>query len=66
MDRSGFQFACASGEANAQDGAVGVALDAFHAAAFSPKVAVTESDLNSLDGSPTSRTADELLEGMLK
>ena len=59
-DRSGQQFACGSSEGDAAD-----VLDAFHAAAFSPKVAVTQADLQSLDGSTTSRTADQVLEGLL-
>ena len=59
-DRHGMQFACASGTS------VESALDAFHTAAFSPKVAVTQADLNSLDGSTSSRTADQVLEGLLK
>ena len=31
------------------------ALEAFHVAAFSPKVSLTQSDLKSLDGSPVRR-----------
>jgi hypothetical protein len=60
-DRSGMQFACASSEGDA-----GTVLDAFHAAAFSPKVSMTQKDLSSLDGSTSSRSADEVLEGLLK
>lgn len=59
-DRNGLQFACATSE-----GDTAAALDAFHAAAFSPKVAVTQADLSSLDGSTSSRTADQVLEGLL-
>ncbi|HET9484210.1 MAG TPA: hypothetical protein VFO79_09660, partial [Xanthomonadales bacterium] len=59
-DRHGLQFACGSGDR------IVSALDAFHAAAFQPKVAVTQSDLQGLDGSTSSRTADQVLEGLLK
>ena len=60
-DRNGMQFACGSSEGDA-----GAVLDAFHAAAFSPKVSMTQADLNSLDGNTSSRTADQVLEGLLK
>ncbi|MDQ3335066.1 MAG: tetratricopeptide repeat protein [Myxococcota bacterium] len=59
-DRNGLQFACGSSE-----GETAEVLDAFHAAAFSPKVAMTQADLSSLDGSTSSRSADEVLEGLL-
>jgi hypothetical protein len=59
-DKHGMQFACASSDKDVE-----TALDAFHAAAFSPKVAVTQADLNSLDGNTSSRTADQVLEGLL-
>jgi hypothetical protein len=59
-DRNGLQFACGSSEGDTAD-----VLDAFHAAAFSPKVAMTQADLSSLDGSTSSRSADDVLEGLL-
>ena len=59
-DRNGMQFSCASSE-----GDTAAVLDAFHLAAFSPKVAMTQADLSSLDGSTSSRSADEVLEGLL-
>ena len=59
-DRHGLQYACAGGAGDVAD-----VLDAFHAAAFSPKVAMTQADLNSLDGNTGSRTADQVLEGLL-
>ena len=59
-DRNGLQFACAT-----SDGDAAAALDAFHAAAFSPKVSMTQADLSSLDGSTSSRSADQVLEGLL-
>ena len=59
-DRNGMQFSCASSE-----GDTAAVLDAFHLAAFSPKVALTQADLSSLDGSSSSRSADEVLEGLL-
>ena len=59
LDDHGGQLACAGGEGASK------ALEAFHAAAFSPKVSVTESDLRSLDGSPVRVGADEALKGVL-
>jgi tetratricopeptide (TPR) repeat protein len=61
VDARGFQFACDVSTRGAE-----AALDAFHLAAFSPKIAVTQADLSGLDGSATSRTADQVLEGLLK
>ncbi len=60
-DPHGMQFACESG-----DGDVEKVLDAFHLAAFSPKISVTQADLSSLDGSTTTRTADEVLQGIIE
>ena len=60
LDRRGTQFACSTSDQGAD-----AALDAFHLAAFQPKIAVTQADLSSLDGSATSRTADQVLEGLL-
>jgi hypothetical protein len=59
LDSHGAQLSCAKGE-DAQK-----ALDAFHAAAFSPKVSLTESDLRSLDGSPVRVEADQALKEVL-
>jgi hypothetical protein len=41
------------------------ALDAFHDAAFSPRVALSQSDLSSLDGSPVCVSADQVVKGIL-
>lgn len=62
-DTSGFQFACARG---GKDDSVTSALDAFHDAAFSPKVALEQSDLSSLDGSPVRVSADQVVKGILE
>lgn len=59
LDDAGSQLACASGEGADK------ALDAFHAAAFSPKVSLTQSDLKSLDGSPVRVGADEAMKKLL-
>lgn len=59
LDQSGSQLACASGEGASK------ALEAFHAAAFAPKVSLTQSDLKSLDGSPVRVGADQALKGLL-
>jgi tetratricopeptide (TPR) repeat protein len=61
-DTTGFQFACARG--GKDDPAIS-ALDAFHEAAFSPKVALSQSDLSSLDGSPVRVSADQVVKGIL-
>jgi hypothetical protein len=61
-DTSGFQFACARGT---KTDAVTSALDAFHDAAFSPRVALSQSDLSSLDGSPVRVSADQVVKGIL-
>jgi tetratricopeptide (TPR) repeat protein len=66
-DDGGFSFGCAHGEKNDGDDATVVsALDAFHDAAFTPKIALEQSDLNSLDGSPTRATADHMLKGLVE
>jgi hypothetical protein len=44
---------------------VQTAIDAFHTQAFAPMVALTSSDINSLDGSTVRANADEVLEGIL-
>jgi tetratricopeptide (TPR) repeat protein len=61
-DSAGYRFACANGDG---PDAVVSTLDAFHAAAFSPKVNVTQQDLQSLDGSPQRTSADAVLQGIL-
>lgn len=61
VDPRGFQFACVASEGSVED-----ILDAFHAAAFSPKVAMTQADLRGLDGSTSSRSADSALEELIK
>jgi hypothetical protein len=66
-DDKGSQFACATGERRpTSDETIRSALDAFHAAAFSPKVSLNQSDLHSLDGSPVRVGADEALKGVLE
>lgn len=62
-DAKGYQFACATGS-DGPDSVVS-AIDALHAAAFSPKVNVNQQDLQSLDGSPTRASADAVLKGIL-
>lgn len=65
-DDSGSQIACATGEKKDQDSeTLRSGLEAFHAAAFSPKVALKQSDLSSLDGTPVRVGADEVLKGVL-
>ncbi len=59
LDDNGAQLACASGEGASK------ALDAFHAAAFAPRVSLTQSDLKSLDGSPVRVGADQALKKLL-
>jgi hypothetical protein len=44
---------------------VNKALEAFHVAAFSPKVSLTQSDLKSLDGSPVRVGADQAMKKLL-
>lgn len=58
-DDSGAQLTCAGGADPT------AALDAFHDAAFSPRVSLTQSDLRSLDGSPVRVGADEALKAVL-
>jgi len=65
-DSSGFLFECGGGGPSPKsDDWIAEALDAFHAAAFGPKVSVTQSDLSSLDGSPVRESADQALKGVL-
>lgn len=66
----GFQFGCKT--TKFEDDQVDdimraeMAVNAFVADIFSPKVELTSSDVNSLDGSPTRQTADEALKGVLR
>ena len=53
-------------EKGTKDDAVVSALDAFHEAAFSPKVALGQLDLSSLDGSPVRVSADQVVKGILQ
>jgi tetratricopeptide (TPR) repeat protein len=64
IDDKGTQFACATNDIKEKDKVLS-ALDAFHSAAFSPKVDLKQTDLNSLDGSPVRVTADEVLKGVI-
>jgi tetratricopeptide (TPR) repeat protein len=65
-DDRGFQLACATGDKKEDtDDAVASGLEKFHAAAFSPKVAMKQTDLNSLDGTPVRVGADEVVKGVL-
>jgi len=59
-DAQGVQFTCAS------DKGPQSALDRFHEAAFSPRISLSQLDLNSLDGSTTSVGADQALKGVLE
>ena len=66
-DDGGFSFACAHGDKKTTDEDTLVsALDAFHDAAFSPKVALEQTDLNSLDGSPVRASSDQVLKGIME
>ncbi len=59
-DAAGSRITCSTGD-TAQ-----AALDTFHAEAFSPKVALTDTDLRSLDGSPVRVSADDALKKALE
>ncbi|MFO0595346.1 MAG: hypothetical protein U0228_08580 [Myxococcaceae bacterium] len=59
LDDSGSQLACAGGDDADK------ALGAFAAAAFSPRISLTQSDLRSLDGSPVRVGADQALKKLL-
>ncbi len=64
--KDGFQFQCSDTELDeAGDDDVEAAADAFHNAAFSPQVELTQGDINSLDGSTVRVNADRLLEGLI-
>ncbi|MFO0746381.1 MAG: hypothetical protein U1F43_12005 [Myxococcota bacterium] len=62
----GFRIGCVDKEVDPKKAdAVGKAVDAFIAGIFSPKVAFTSSDINSLDGSTVRQDSDKALEGIL-
>lgn len=61
LDASGAQLNCGGAEDD-----LDAALEAFHAAAFAPKVSLTQSDLKSLDGSPVRVGADKALKNLLE
>jgi len=67
LDGGGAQLACGAPEKEAaKKDPVGALLDAFHSAAFSPRVSLTQADLQSLDGSPVRVGADQVLKGVLE
>jgi hypothetical protein len=67
VDARGGQLACATGEKRPQlADTVLSGLDAFHAEAFSPRVALKQTDISSLDGSPMRVSADQVLKGVLE
>ncbi|MGK0359135.1 MAG: tetratricopeptide (TPR) repeat protein [Bradymonadia bacterium] len=51
-------------EEQAEDGLL-AALDAFHDEAFSPKLELTQTDINSLDGRAVRQSASDAIEGLL-
>lgn len=64
--RDGFRFGCARSPVDrAGEDDVVAACDAFHTELFTPKVALTSSDINSLDGSTVRVNAEQVLEGLL-
>ena len=64
--RDGFRFGCAAAKVDkAGEADVVAACDAFHAEMFSPKVELTSSDINSLDGSTVRVNAEQVLDGLL-
>lgn len=67
LDDHGFHFTCTTSERKGSDtDTVLFALDAFHSAAFSPKVSLEQLDLSSLDGQATRTTADEAIKRVLE
>lgn len=58
-DDRGVQYACGRGET------ADAALTAFHDEAFSPKISLSQSDVQSLDGSPTRVGTQEVLKQVL-
>lgn len=64
--RDGFRFGCATSPVDrAGEADIVAACDAFHEELFTPKVALTSSDINSLDGSTVRVNAEQVLEGLL-
>jgi len=62
----GFRFGCATSEVDkAGEEDVVAACDAFHKELFTPKVELTSSDINSLDGSTVRVNADRVLDDLL-
>ncbi|TNF24991.1 MAG: hypothetical protein EP329_23855 [Deltaproteobacteria bacterium] len=62
----GFRFGCATAPVDkAGEDDVVAACDAFHGELFSPKVELTSSDINSLDGSTVRVNAGQVLDGLL-
>lgn len=62
----GFRIGCVDKEIDPRKAdAISKAADAFVAGIFSPRVAFTSSDINSLDGSTVRQDADRALEGIL-
>ncbi|MCC6623369.1 MAG: tetratricopeptide repeat protein [Deltaproteobacteria bacterium] len=62
----GFRIGCVDKEIEpGQEEAAEKAVDAFVAGIFSPQVAFTSSDINSLDGSTVRQSSDKALEGIL-
>jgi len=70
-DSKGYQFSCARLEPKAPDAEADIpeaqvqVADAFHDKAFSPRIELTQSDINSLDGSPMRVDADRVLQQVL-
>ena len=64
---SGRRLGCAAREADDPSGdeQLVTILDRFHDTVFSPRVELTQSDLNSLDGRPQRIGADAAIKGML-
>jgi tetratricopeptide (TPR) repeat protein len=66
--RGGRRYACASKDVSAaktDDDRIAWALDEFHAKVFAPKIDLTQSDINSLDGSAVRGDADQVLKQVL-
>lgn len=65
----GSQYAChvATEGLTGEDAEAGMvkALDAFHDAAFSPKLELTQTDINSLDGRAVRQSASDAIKGLL-
>lgn len=61
----GFQYNCTQTKREEGKELAEAALDDFHAKAFAPKVELTQSDINSLDGRPVRVDADRALADIL-